>query len=183
MPSPSAAIVAKPVIVPDMSTTPVTTVTRPSASRRQMAEAGWRPPGHAPDGDPDPLAIGQRRPVAIERMVGQPDEAFVEPDPSPRRPVGHLVVGGDEVAPPELDRVDLEAAGQLVEQLLEGERRLGRAGRAVGAGADPVGLDPVGHDLVRVPVVRADGQDRGDPLDAVLGEAARLEEEPGAQAA
>ena len=58
MPSPSAAIVAKPVIVPDMSTTPVTTVTRPSASRRQMAEAGWRPPGHAPTAIPTPSPSG-----------------------------------------------------------------------------------------------------------------------------
>ena len=40
MPRPSAASVANPVIVPDISTTPVMTVTRPSASRRQIAEAG-----------------------------------------------------------------------------------------------------------------------------------------------
>ena len=70
-------------------------------------------------------------------MVGQPDEAFVEPDASPRGAVGHLVVGGDEVASPELDGVHAEAAGQLVEELFEGERRLGRTGRTVGARARP----------------------------------------------
>ena len=135
-----------------------------------------------PGGQPDPLAVREGRPVAVERMVGEPGQAFVEADAAPRRPVGHLVVGGDEVAAAELDRVDLEAPGQLVDQLLEGEGGLRRSRRAVGAGGDPVGLDAVGHDLVRVPVVRTDGQDGRDALDAVLAEAAGLEAEPGAQA-
>ena len=74
---------------PEMSTTPVTTVTRPSGleaadGRGRLAAARPRP-----DGEPDPLAVGQRRPVAVERMVGEPGEAFVEADARPtasRRP-------------------------------------------------------------------------------------------------
>ena len=74
-------------------------------------------------------------------------------------------------------------AGQLVDQLLEGEGRLRSARRPVGASGDPVGLDAVGHDLVRIPAVRTDGQDRRDPLDAALAKAAGLEAKPGPEAA
>ena len=48
MPNASAAIVAKVVSVPLMSTEPVTIVMPPSESSRQAAAAGSRPPGHQP---------------------------------------------------------------------------------------------------------------------------------------
>ena len=108
-------------------------------------------------------------------MLGEPREALIEADPAPGRAIGHLVAGGDRVPAPQLDRVEAEAAGHLVEDLFDGEGGLRRAGRAVGAGADAVRLDPVGDDLVGIPAVRADGQDRGDALDAALREGAGLE--------
>ena len=149
--------------VPAMSTTPVTTVKRPSGSSRQIAAAGCRPPGQTPDGDPDALASGQRRPRRARAGARRARRALVEADAAPRRPVGHLVVGRDEVPPPELERVDAEPDRQLVDELLERERGLRPARGAVGAGADAVGLDAVGEDLVGVPAVRPDGQDAAMP--------------------
>ena len=183
MPRPSAAIVANPVIVPEMSTTPVTTVTRPSASSRQTAAAGCRLPGQAPTAMPTPSPSGSDAAVAPERMRGDPIEALGEAEPAPRRPVGHLVVGRDEVAAAELDGVDVEPAGELVDELLEREGRLRRARCPVGARADPVGLDPVGDHLVGVPAIWPDGEDGRDALDAVLGIAAGLEPQARLEAA
>ena len=173
-PSPSATIVREARSCPDVDHAgdggdpPVRL--EPADGRRRLAAAG--PRAHR---QPDALPFRERRPAAPERVVGEPGEALVEADPAPRRPIGHLVVGGDRVPPPELDRVEPEPTGQLVEDLLERERRLGRARGAVGARSDPVRLDAVGDDLVGVPAVRPDGQDRGDALDAALGEAAGLE--------
>ena len=91
--------------------------------------------------------------------------------------------GATRLLPAELDRVDVEARGEFVDDLFEREGGLRRARRPVRAGRDPVGLDAVGDDLVRVPAVRADGQDGGDALDAALREAAGLDAEPGAEPA
>ena len=55
-PRPSATSVANPVVDPDMSTTPVTRLIRPSASRRQIADAGCRAAGPRADGEPHALA-------------------------------------------------------------------------------------------------------------------------------
>src|SRR4029079_16974828 len=98
-------------------------------------------------------------------------------DAAPGRPIGHRILGGNDVSAAELDRVDVKTTRQLVEDLLEGERGLRRTGRAIGARADPVRLDAERDDLVGCPAVRTDGQDRGDALDAALGEGAGLEAE------
>ena len=151
----------------------------------EPADGGRRLPAArpGPDRHAHALAIRQRRPVAPERMRGDPVEALAEAEAAPRRPVGHLVVGRDEVAAAELDRVDVEPAGELVDELLEREGRLRRTRCPVGARADPIGLDPVGDHLVGVPAIWPDGEDGRDPLDAVLGVAAGLEPQARLEAA
>ena len=69
----------------------------------------------------------------------------------------------------QLDRVELELRGELVEERLERERRGRRSGRAVRAEREAVRLDAVAADVVRLPAVRAGDQQRRDPLDAPAG--------------
>ncbi len=74
-----------------------------------------------------------------------------------------VALAGD-VGQPQLDRVDLEPSGQLVDQRFERECGGRRRGCAVGAERDAVGGDAVGGQLVRLPPVRPGGEHRGDRL-------------------
>ena len=128
MPSVSASCMAMLVRVPPMSVEPSTSVTMPSSLT--LAEQLDAPP------------MLNQNPAAIPRprfLPGSGDfqwslflrrlQAFDEADAGIDRPVhpARSLLRG--VLEAELDRVDAELRGQLVDDLLAGERRLRRAGR------------------------------------------------------
>ncbi len=78
--------------------------------------------------------------------------------------VDHRVALGGEVVETQLDRVDAESPGELVEQGLEREQPLRPGRRAVVAGAEPVRPHPDRPDVDRRPAVRARDQARREPL-------------------
>jgi hypothetical protein len=57
-------------------------------------------------------------------MVSQLGEHLGRPDAFPRFAVDHAIAGDGKVPPPQIDRVDSQLRGQLVEQGLDGERGL-----------------------------------------------------------
>ena len=88
------------------------------------------------------LPGGRRGRLVVARVVGQPRD----------RRVGELLVL-DPVPRPQLKRVDAELGGQVVHQVLDGVRRLGPPGAAVGVGGGLGGehagaVEPVGVHLV-----------------------------------
>ena len=97
-----------------------------------MADAGCRPPGQAPAGDTRRPRRRGATPVRGRADARRPGPG-TRPRPMPPHGVPSAISssGRDEVAPPELDRVHVQAKCELVDQLLERERRL-RSRRAPG---------------------------------------------------
>ena len=152
-PKASAAIDWKTVSVPLMSTAPVTMVRRPSASRRQLAAAGSRPPGHQPRATPTPSPSGSsprrshsgcarrrsRHSAAPKTGKGLPSRPG-SPSRSTLRSRSSMGSRPSSAASSSIERLDRE-----------GGRR--RRRRAVGAEADAVGEHAVGGDVARLPAV------------------------------
>ena len=123
-----------------MSCVPVTTVARPSAPRRTSACAGGPPPPHQ---------IWQAAPRPRRRPSGPGSAASASRSAQPASSAARSIacveaLGGvgqparlvelDAVSPAELERIDLERLGELVDRLLEAERSLHHARRAVRVG-------------------------------------------------
>ena len=119
-------MVAKPVFTPVMSTAEVTTVIVPSVSTRgrPLPPARCRLASSRPDSDPSPW---ERVFVAQELVRGRrlQDLDRSEGRHGPRHAAVALDAG---VLEAELDRVEAELGGQLVEQRLDGKG----SGRAPG---------------------------------------------------
>ena len=163
MPNVSAAIWANAVFVPVRSTEPSTTVSLPLESSRQTAVAGSMPPGQPPTAMPTPRPCARAALAVVPgRMLLQRLQALLQADPRPGAAVRPLVALDRAVAQAKLERIEIELARQLVDRGLDGERRLLRSRRPVGAGPRLVGQDLVPANLeVREAVVAAE-QDRRD---------------------
>ena len=95
---------------------------------------------------------------ALEHLDGADDGEGV---------VAHARVALDDgVLQAQLDRVEPELPGELVEERLDRERRGRRAWAAVGAEGEAVRLHAVAAEIERLPAVRAGDEHRGDVLDA-----------------
>jgi len=97
-------------------------------------------------------------------VLAQPLQAFERSEHLELLSGHRLVAGRQHIAQAQLERVHAQAPGQLVDQRLERERGLRRAGRAVGAERHPIGGDPIADQLVGLPTVGAGRQQRRDRL-------------------
>ena len=73
---------------------------------------------------PTPSSDGSDVLVPPQPMVSQLGKHLGRPDALPRFAVDHAIAGDDKVPAPQIDRVDVQLRGQLVEQGLDGERGL-----------------------------------------------------------
>ncbi len=121
-----------------------------AADRCRRLVAAWPVAGR----DSDPFALGERVSRSPELVRGRrlQDLDRSEGRHRPRHAAVALDAG---VLQAQLDRVDAELGGQLVEQRLDGEGG-GRSSRpAIGAEREPVRLHAVAADVPSVPAVRA----------------------------
>ena len=77
---------------------------------------------------------------------------------------------------PQLDRIEPERLGELVEERLEREGGGRRPRRAIGAEREAVRLHAVSAQVVRLPVVRAGDEQRAEALDAPAGVRAAVDD-------
>ena len=96
---------------------------------------------------------------------------------------GHALVSLDErVLAPQLQGVEAELGGELVDERLDGEGR-GRGSRPpVGTEREAVRLHAVAANVDRLPPVRAGDEQRRDPLDAPARVRAAVDDHPAADA-
>ncbi len=131
MPSVSANCMATLVRVPPMSVEPSIRLTVPSGLTLAAAL------DFKPMLNQKPLAMPRPRYLPFERRLPMVAglggfQRFDEADPRIGRPIDAARPLLGRVLQPELDRVDLQLLGQLVDHRLAGERRLRGAGRPIG---------------------------------------------------
>ena len=133
--------------------------------------------GAEPDsgGEAHPLAGRKLLAALPELVVAQALEALARAEDPPGLSVRPEIAFGGEVGHAEVERVDPQALGELVEERLQRERGGRRSRGAVGAEADPVRLDAVGADVVGLPAVDAADKGCGHALDAPFVHGAALE--------
>ena len=151
---------AKPVFTPLMSAAEVTTVIVPSESTRQTAAAGSSPPGQWPAAMPIPSFSGSESRLAhsgCSLIRSSTSRAPMTGNGLPLTPTSPSTTAFLQA---QLDRVEPERRGELVEERLEREGGGRRSGRAVGAEREAVRLHAVAAEVVRLPVVRAGDEQR-----------------------
>ena len=213
MPRLSAVIWAQAVSWPcPCGLVPVTTSARPAVVIRTVAASqpplcsrtpaatfeGERPPDSVKFPIPMPSstvspaarrrACSARRPVVVDELEGATHAGLVVPGVV-LDARGHRARLGErrvEVAQPQLRRVHLQGAGEVVEDPLVGVRRLGAPGAAVGVGGREVGEDALAREVVGPEVVEPavgeraeDGDARGQQLQ--VGAHVRDEADPHAE--
>src|SRR5439155_10840106 len=125
-------------------------------------------PGPVADRDTDALVLGKAVALLPDGMLADALEAFAYADNRELPPAHAHVAFDDRVLQPELDRVEAELRGELVEHGLQGEGRRRRSRPAIGAERDAVRLDAVPPDGEGLPPVRPADQGGGDVLEPPL---------------
>ena len=120
-PNAAAAMIAKPELTPLMSAADVTTVIVPSESTRQTAAAGSSPPGQWPAAIPIPSSSGSESRAAHSGCSRIRSRTSTRADGRERRAADRDVAFDHGVRQSQLDRVELELRGELVEERLERE--------------------------------------------------------------
>ena len=176
------------MLVPAMSTWPVSTVSEPSGLSRTVAPVGWRPPSQPPSASPVPRSVAVLARCWPPTPRG-PSRAGCSAEAAqnlagavalPGLAVGHGVAFLHEVAQPELHRVEPEGPRHLLHVRVDGEDRLGSGRGAVGGDARLVGEDLVAADVEGRPLVDA-GQEDGAHREHGAREGAGLEDGLGLQ--
>ena len=143
---------------------------------------GLEPSGPPADRDADALAVGQGAAALPQRVRAQALQALGGAEDREGVAVEPLVALAQHVAQAQLDRVEAQLGGQLVDERLDGEGRRRRRRRAIGAEADAIRQDPIGGDVAGLPAIRARGEHGGERLEAELVVAAAVEDDAPAHA-